>query len=216
MDVGTTTISAANDSVIGTASVIVKEAPILTTIEVSPSGATLNIDDTQQFTSICKDQYDYPIDTCTITWESTNTTVGTINQTGFFTASLVGTTTINAISDGVIGTASVTVNEASTYTMSVSNISMWYTTAGPNNFIYTKVTVLDSEESPVPEAMVKLEMTLPDSSVATGSGYTISDGTIIFKYKSQQTGKYTSEVTEVTHADLIWDGEQASNSTTVD
>jgi serine protease len=212
---GTTTISATNGGVTGTSNVIVNEAPILTTIEVSPSSATLNIDDTQQFTSICKDQYDDPIDTCTITWESTNTTVGIINLTGLFTASSAGSTTINATSGDVTGTASVTVKEASTTTMSVSNIEMWYSVSGPNNFIYTKVTVLDSGEAPVLEAMVYLKTTLPDYSIITYYGYTNSDGTVTFKLKSQQTGEYISEVTEVTHTDLIWDENPASNSTTV-
>ena len=213
---GTTTISAANDSVIGNASVIVKEAPILTTIVVSPSSATLDIGDTQYFTATGKDQYGDTIDTGTITWESTNTTVGTINQSGFFTASSAGTTTISAANDSVIGNASVIVKEASTNTMSVSSIFMWYSEAGPNNFIYTKVTVLDSEEAPVPEAMVYLEMTLPDNSKAPGSGYTNNDGIVTFKLKSPQTGLYTSNVTEVTHAYLTWDEKPESYSINVE
>ena len=189
--------------------------PVLTAIVVSPSSATLIIDDTEQFTATGKDQYDKPIDTGTITWVSSNITVGTIDQNGLFAALNAGTTTISATSGSVTGTASVTVKEASTTTMSVSNIEMWYSVSGPNNFIYTKVTVLDSGEAPVLEATVSLETTLPDYSIITYYGYTNSDGTVTFKLKSQQTGEYISEVTEVTHTDLIWDENPASNSTTV-
>ena len=217
LNAGTTTISATIDSVTETASVIVNEAPILTTIDVSPSSAILNEGDTQEFTATGKDQYGNTFVTGSIAWESINITVGTINEYGVFTALNAGTTTISATSDSVTGTASasVIVKEASTTTMSVSNIEMWYSVSGLNNFIYTKVTVLDSGEAPVPEATVSLETTLPDYLIITYYGYTNSDGTVTFKLKSQHIGDYTSEVTEVTHADLIWDEDPASNSTTV-
>jgi len=206
---GTTIISATNDSVIGTASVDVKEAPILTTIVVSPSSATLNIDDIQEFTATGKDQYNDPIETSSINWQSTNSTVGTIELNGLFTASLAGTTTISATSDYVEGTAIVTVEEASTTTMSVSNIEMRYSVAGPNNFIYTEVIVLDSAGAPVADATVDMSTTLPEGPINTYSGYTNSDGAVTFKLKSQQTGIYISEVTKVTHADLMWDENRA-------
>ena len=93
--------------------------------------------------------------------------------------------------------ANGTTSEDVANVMHVSNITMWYTTAGPNYFIYTMVTIVDSNEAPVTEATVYLEMTLPDDSKAYSSGSTNGDGTVTFKLKSRQTGEYTSEVTNV-------------------
>src|SRR3990172_1839805 len=83
-------------------------APVLTTITVTPSTATLAINGTQTFTAAAKDQYSNPF-TTTFTWSSSNTTVGTVNSTGKFTAHANGTAVITAESGSVNGTATVTV-----------------------------------------------------------------------------------------------------------
>jgi subtilisin len=113
MDAGETTINATgSNGVFGTASVTVKEAPFLNTIEVSPSNVSLYVGDTQQFTATCKDQYGNLINPDAITWEVTDGH-GSIDSNGIFKATDAGETTIKATgSSGVSGTASVTVQEA--------------------------------------------------------------------------------------------------------
>jgi hypothetical protein len=71
--------------------------------------------------------------------------------------------------------------------------------------VYTSVTVVGETGSPVSDATVQVTTMLPDSSTASDSGITGSDGTVTFKVKSQQSGTYTSEVTDVTHAALTYD-----------
>jgi hypothetical protein len=90
-------------------------------------------------------------------------------------------------------------------TMYVSAIDMWYSSVGRNYDVYTKVTIVDSGGSPVSNATVSLQMTLPDGTPSTGSGTTASDGTITFSLRSKQTGTYTSEVTNVTHSSFTYD-----------
>ena len=86
------------------------EPPVLTTIEVSPSTATLDVGHEQQFTANGKDQYGNSISAGTVAWQSSSTAVGTIDSSsGLFTASSAGSTTITASSGGKSGTASVTV-----------------------------------------------------------------------------------------------------------
>jgi len=119
LDVGDTTIKATGSGgVFGTAGVTVEEAAVLTTIDVSPSDVTLYVGETQQFTATGKDQYGDPIDTGTITWESSDEGVGTIGSTtGVFEAVGTGPTTVRATgSGGVFGTAGVTVEEAAVLT----------------------------------------------------------------------------------------------------
>ena len=86
---------------------------------------------------------------------------------------------------------------APTGTMHVAAIDMWYKAAGPNFFIYTKVTIVDATGAPVPEATVYVDMTLPDKSTVSGSGETNGGGTVTFKLKSRQTDTYISTVTDV-------------------
>ena len=108
---GTTTISATSGSVSGTASVTVSApapTPVLTTITVSPSTATLVVGNTRQFTAATKDQNGNPI-SAAVTWSSSNTTVGTIDSTGKFTAHAAGVAAVEAASGTVSGTAAVTV-----------------------------------------------------------------------------------------------------------
>ncbi len=84
--------------------------PVLTSIVVSPSAVTLTKGSTQLFTAQPKDQFGNPI-SATITWSSSNPTVGTITQGGLFTALSAGSTTITASNGSVRGTASVTVKK---------------------------------------------------------------------------------------------------------
>jgi PKD repeat protein len=90
-------------------------------------------------------------------------------------------------------------------TMHVSAIDMWYSTAGPNYFVYTQVTIVDDTGSVVSDATVDVTTTLPDGSPVSDSGVTGSDGTATLKAKYRQTGTYTSEVTNVTHGSLTYD-----------
>jgi hypothetical protein len=103
--------------------------------------------------------------------------------------------------------ASGTTSEAGGDVMHVSAISMWYTTGGPNYFIYTMVTIVDSKEAPVTEATVYLETTLQGGSTVSDSGSTNGEGSVTFKLRSKQTGDYTSSVTSVEKSGWTYDPE---------
>ena len=114
---GTTTIKAASGTVSGTASVTVKASapapvPVLKTITVTPLTANVLVNGTQTFVAAPKDQNGNAIK-ATVTWTSSNSTVGTIDSTGKFKAVAAGTTTIKAASGTVSGTAGVTVTASS-------------------------------------------------------------------------------------------------------
>lgn len=83
--------------------------PVLTTITVLPATASVIEGKTQTFTASPKDQFGNPIN-ATVTWSSSNESVGTITSDGgVFTAKAAGMTTITATSGSVSGTATVTV-----------------------------------------------------------------------------------------------------------
>jgi PKD repeat protein len=102
-------------------------------------------------------------------------------------------------------TKDVIVSEGGGGTMHVSSIDMFYTTGGPNYFVNTRVTVVDGTGTPVSDATVFVNTTLPDGSTASDSGLTGSDGMAVIKVRSRQLGTYNSEVTNVTHASFVYD-----------
>ena len=109
---GTAIVTASAEDRSATATVTVTdEEPVATEIVVTPTAATLDVDDTEQFTATVRDQFDGEMTGVEVTWASGNTTVGTINvSSGIFTALAAGTTTVTGTADGLTGTATVTVN----------------------------------------------------------------------------------------------------------
>ncbi len=114
--VGTTTITASSGSVSGKAIVTVRRAPRsvptpeLTNITVLPENASVVVGNTEYFVSDPRDQYNHSM-AVTVTWLSSNTTVGTIDSTGKFTTLAPGKTIITASSGSVSGTANTKVIE---------------------------------------------------------------------------------------------------------
>lgn len=111
---GTTTITAADGSVTGTAIITVTKAPpVLTKIIVNPSSVSVEVGKNQNFQASPYDQYNQPI-SATISWTSSDPGVGIIDNNGAFTPILQGTTTITAASETVQGTSTVLVTPQST------------------------------------------------------------------------------------------------------
>ena len=94
------------------------------TIDVTPAGPlSMNKTDTKNFTAICYNDTTgtTPLTGITVTWESSNTTVGTIDASGLFTALANGTTTITATAQGVTSDpVTVTVGAAALSNMTVA------------------------------------------------------------------------------------------------
>ncbi len=88
--------------------------PTVAVVEVSPASETLtSIGATRQFSAVAEDADGNRISGKTFAWTSTNTGVATIDAaSGLATAVAEGMTTIRASTDGVSGTASLTVELA--------------------------------------------------------------------------------------------------------
>ena len=119
---GTTMVNATNGSIIGTAVVTVSNIPpFLNSINVTPNPKTLIVGENETFTASPKDQNGYSI-SASVTWSSSNETVGTVDpNTGEFNALVAGTTMVNATNGSIIGTAIVTVNAISASTNLIRN-----------------------------------------------------------------------------------------------
>ena len=99
--------------------------PVLTTISVSPSSASVTTGGTKQFSATALDQFGQPLNPQpTFTW--TVSGGGTISASGLFTAGSAagGPFTVTAASGSVSGTASVTVTAApADFSLSISPTS---------------------------------------------------------------------------------------------
>jgi trimeric autotransporter adhesin len=106
---GTTTISAVFDSQVGTAAVTVTNATP-TSITVSPSSASIAVGSAQMFTArgAFSDGSIMEI-TSQVAWTSSTPAVATVGAQGGTRALASGTTTISASTDGVTGSAVLTV-----------------------------------------------------------------------------------------------------------
>ncbi|HJH27768.1 MAG TPA: hypothetical protein C5S37_13630, partial [Methanophagales archaeon] len=92
-----------------TTQVTLSGPPVVTSIVVLPPTAELIVDGTQQFTATAYSQYDVEMPDVEFTWTSSNETVGTVTETGFFEALALGSTFVNATNASIVGSASVTV-----------------------------------------------------------------------------------------------------------
>ncbi|MCK9306262.1 MAG: Ig-like domain-containing protein, partial [Methanoculleus sp.] len=108
---GTATITAATAGISAQATVTVNaEEPVATNIEVAPATATLEIDGTEQFSATTLDQFGNVMTGIDVTWASSNETVGTVSESGAFTALAKGTADVTAAAGDVSGSAAVTVS----------------------------------------------------------------------------------------------------------
>ncbi len=85
--------------------------PMASSVKVSPSEATVEEGETQQFSATAYDSDNMEIPGKTFTWTSSDTAVATISTAGLATAQDAGSTTISAAVDNVSGTATLTVTE---------------------------------------------------------------------------------------------------------
>src|SRR6185312_6669531 len=107
---GTTTVTATSETKVGTATLTVTQAPVATVI-VAPQSASLIVGATQAFTDTTKDAPGFVLNGRVTTWTSSKPGTATVNQTtGLVTAVDSGTATITATSEGISGSATVTVS----------------------------------------------------------------------------------------------------------
>lgn len=105
---GNATITATSEGKNGTATVTVTVAPV-NTVTVTPNPSSVNVGSTVALTATLTDVNNNTLTGRTVTWQSSNTNVATVNASGVVTGKVAGTATITATSEGKSGTSSLTV-----------------------------------------------------------------------------------------------------------
>jgi hypothetical protein len=76
---------------------VIGVTPTLASITISPASCALGVGGTQTFAAVCTDTSGNGMTCPTLTWTSTDETVGMITSAGVFTASAAGATTITSL-----------------------------------------------------------------------------------------------------------------------
>jgi hypothetical protein len=87
--------------------------PVVTTVTVSPTSASVVAGATTPLQATVKDQNGSVMTGQTVTWSSSNTAAATVNASGVVTGVAAGSATITAMSAGKSGTSSITVTASS-------------------------------------------------------------------------------------------------------
>ena len=109
---GSATITATSEGKSGSATVSVTP-PAVASVDVTPSSATIPANGTVQLTATPKDANGNALTGRTVTWASSAPSIAAVNGSGFVVGLAVGTATIRATSEGVVGTSAITVQPGS-------------------------------------------------------------------------------------------------------
>ncbi len=104
---GTATITATSDGVVGSATVVVEEVPV-TSVVVTPDTATVLLNSTLALTAEPRDSAGNPLQRL-VSWATNDAAIATVDGAGVVTGMADGVVTITATSDGIDGTAAITV-----------------------------------------------------------------------------------------------------------
>ena len=130
--------------------------PIVTTVTVSPSSASVAVGATTPLQATVKDQNGSVMTGPMVTWSSNSTGVATVNTAGVVTGVAAGPATITATTAGISGTSAITV------------------TTVPVTPVVTTVTVAPTSASVVAGATRQLVPTVKDQNGSVMTGQTIA------------------------------------------
>jgi uncharacterized protein YjdB len=110
---GSATITATSEGQSGTAAITVTPVPVAS-VTVAPGTGSVAVGSTLQLAATPRDANGNPLTGRTITWQSSNATVASVNGSGLVTGVAVGgPVTITATSEGQSGTSAITVTPPS-------------------------------------------------------------------------------------------------------
>ena len=116
---GTAVITSQADSKKATATVIVLDVPV-TTISVAVNPNPLSVGQKTTAQATLRDSNGTPLTGRVVAWQSSNSVMAAVDAAGIVTARLAGTVTISAVSEGKVGSISLTIGAATPASIGVS------------------------------------------------------------------------------------------------
>src|SRR5437762_418629 len=117
---GPVTVTATAEGKSGTAAVTITKIPV-STVDVTPATASIVVNGTVQLTATPKDASGNPLTGRTVTWQSADITLATVDANGLVTGKAAGgPVTVTATAEGKSGTAAVTITTIPVSTVDVT------------------------------------------------------------------------------------------------
>jgi uncharacterized protein YjdB len=194
---GGATVTATSGSVHADVAVTVVLPPASSVI-VSPSTVSILISQTQQLTATVTDAGGHPLPGQTVTWQSSNQSVATVNASGLVTGVFFGTATITGTSGAASGESHVTVSLVPVRRVTVTPDALAFTLGDPGTQVV--VALLDSIGQALGLTGRPVAWTTSKPSVATVSstGFVTPTGPGQAVITATQTGSGLSASTSVT------------------
>jgi trimeric autotransporter adhesin len=117
---GTAHITATSEGKTSNAATLTVNPPPVSSVTVDPPTQTITDGATATFTATLKDAQGNPLTGRTVTWDSSDHSVATIDNSGVATSTGPGSTTITATSEGKSGTATLQVDPAPVSSVAVT------------------------------------------------------------------------------------------------
>ncbi len=172
---GTATIAARASGVSGTAAVSVEQQ--VAAIEVSPDSSVLVVGETLPLEAAIVDANGHAIANAQVSWESSDTAVARVDESGRLTAAGVGQTLIVAVSDEVAAEVAVTVLSAPA-SIAIAPQTVEFASLGDT--VTLTATAFDAEGNEIEDLALAWSST--DTSVATvdapGKVVSVDNGTV--------------------------------------
>ncbi len=200
---GTSTITATDNGVLGTTTLTVTPAALVS-IALTPDEPSLAMGLTEQFsaTGTYTDGTTQDL-TSSVAWSSSDTTAASISTTGLATALLTGTSTITATDNGVLGTTTLTVTPAALVSIALTPDEPSLATGLTEQFTatgtYTDGTTQDLTGSVVWSSSDTTVATISTSGLATAL---LSGTSTITATDNGVLGTTTIDVTPITDMSL--------------
>jgi uncharacterized protein YjdB len=188
---GTATITATSEGKSGTATLTVNPVPVFSVSITPPTPDTVFLLYTTQLTAVTKDSIGGILTGRTVTWQSNNTGIATVNASGLVSAVTAGSTSITATSEGKSGSNTLVSMKAPVGTVAVSPSSDSVTTAGLASTRVLTATVTDVKGTVVTDRVVNWTST--PGSVATVAPSSGASTTVTGKGVGSATVVATSE-----------------------
>jgi uncharacterized membrane protein len=203
---GTSYITASLSGVTGAATLTVTPAPILQSITVAPPSSTITVGTAQQFVAIGHFS-DSSIEDLTsqVTWASATPSVAAISSTGLAQAVAIGTTTIRASLNGVIGESTMSVLHQTRISLTVTPRRL---TFGQYVTLTASVSIVGARGSPATGTV-----TFSDGYGSLGT-FLLRRGKYTLRTKALPVGQYSIQVSYNGSSTFLPSG-PASNLVTV-
>ena len=164
VNVGTTTIYASVGGMTRSVNLTVIAAPVVSTVQVTPSSLSLQVGQSQQLTANAYDQYGQLMSGKTATWSIDHSSIATLSSGGSVQGVSLGSTTARATIDGVTGTQTVTVQPqlsvsiSGPLTVSSPGQQTWTAAASGGSGTYTYRWSVEWNTNPTPDLLGTSDM----------------------------------------------------------